>query len=64
MFWKKKIPAQQHERALLLHRLFHQRSENDSNAQVLAHFLGQSLDDIAPEELLVGTPESTILGSV
>ena len=59
--FKKRIPAPEHERALLVRRMFLERSQNDPGAEMMAMMTGTRPQEIPPEMLMQGAPEATIL---
>lgn len=59
--FKKKIPAPDHERAILVRRMFLGRCEQSPDAQVMEMVFGDSPKDIPAEMLLQGAPEATVL---
>ena len=59
--FKKRIPAPEHERALLVRRMFLERSENDPGAEMMAMMTGTAPQEIPPEMLMQGAPEATVL---
>ena len=58
--FKKRIPAPEHERALLVRRMFLDRSQNDSGAEMMA-MTGTTPEEIPAEMLMQGAPEATVL---
>jgi hypothetical protein len=59
--FKKSIPAPDHERAILVREMFLHRAETDPMMKFGSLLTGISPTEMSPEELLMGSPESTIL---
>jgi hypothetical protein len=60
--FKKRIPAPQHERALLVRRMFLERSRSDPKVAMMLRMTGTTPEELTPEMLMQGgAPELTVL---